>query len=60
VGQAVEEGWNIPFPLTHEEIGFLVGAHRVSISRAIGKLRETGQIRAEGKYFFIKAKQQPH
>lgn len=47
-------GWTIALPLTHEEIGFLVGAHRVSVTRAIGKLKETGRVRTLGKSLFLR------
>lgn len=53
VGTRVAGGWTIAFPLTHEEIGFLVGAHRVSVTRALGKLRELGKIATEGKQLFV-------
>ncbi len=53
VGTAVPGGWNIAFPLTHEEIGFLVGAHRVSITRALKKLKDTGRVRTKGRYLFV-------
>lgn len=53
VGTRVPGGWSIAFPLTHEEIGFLVGAHRVSITRALKKLRETGEVRTRGKHLFV-------
>jgi CRP/FNR family cyclic AMP-dependent transcriptional regulator len=56
VGTCVPGGWTIAFPLTHEEIGFLVGAHRVSVTRALGKLRDTGKIVTEGKALFIRAR----
>lgn len=53
VGVPGQGGWSIALPLTHEEIGFLVGAHRVSITRAMKKLRETGKINSNGKILFI-------
>jgi CRP/FNR family transcriptional regulator len=53
VGTRVPGGWTIAFPLTHEEIGFLVGAHRVSVTRTLGKLRDMGKIRTNGKFLFI-------
>ena len=52
-GTRVSGGWSIAFPLTHEEIGFLVGAHRVSVTRALAKLRDTGKVRTDGKFLFI-------
>ncbi len=53
VGTRAPGGWTIAFPLTHEEIGFLVGAHRVSVTRTLGKLRDMGKIRTSGKFLFI-------
>jgi len=53
VGTPEPGGWTIAFPLTHEEIGFLVGAHRVSVTRALGKLRDNGRIRTTGKFLFV-------
>jgi CRP/FNR family transcriptional regulator, cyclic AMP receptor protein len=54
VGARAPGGWNIAFPLTHEEIGFLVGAHRVSVTRALARLRDMGKIRTSGKQLFIR------
>lgn len=53
LGTPAPGGWHIAFPLTHDEIGFLVGAHRVSVTRALGKLRETGRVRSVGKLLFV-------
>lgn len=54
VGAPSPGGWTIALPLTHEEIGFLVGAHRVSVTRALGKLRDAGRVRTEGKGLFLR------
>lgn len=54
VGTPATGGRTIAFPLTHEEIGFLVGAHRVSVTRALGKLRDTGRIETTGKSLFVR------
>jgi CRP-like cAMP-binding protein len=48
-------GFSIQFPLTHEEIGFLVGAHRVSITKAIKALKEGGRISQEGRILILPA-----
>lgn len=53
VGQPNPNGWTIAFPLSHEEIGFLVGAHRVSVTRALGRLRDAGKIRMEGRNILV-------
>jgi CRP-like cAMP-binding protein len=47
------KGYSIQFPLTHEELGFLVGAHRVSVTRAIKSLKETGRIIQEGRALIV-------
>ena len=46
-------GSQIQFPLTHEELGFLVGAHRVSITKAMKALKEAGRILQEGKTLIL-------
>lgn len=46
-------GSSIQFPLTHEELGFLVGAHRVSITKAMKALKETGRILQEGRTLIL-------
>jgi CRP-like cAMP-binding protein len=46
-------GSQIQFPLTHEELGFLVGAHRVSITKAIKALKEAGRILQEGRTLIL-------
>jgi CRP-like cAMP-binding protein len=46
-------GLKIAFPLTHEDLSFLVGAHRVSITRAIKALRESGKVIQEGRSLIV-------
>ena len=52
-GTASSKGIVIQFPLTHEDMGFLTGAHRVSITRAIKALKEAGKIILEGKQLIL-------
>ena len=52
-GVQERQGYSIQFPLTHEELGFLVGAHRVSVTRAIKSLKETGKIIQTGKTLIV-------
>jgi CRP-like cAMP-binding protein len=47
------KGARIQFPLTHEELGFLVGAHRVSITKAMKNLKEAGRIAQEGRTLIL-------
>jgi CRP/FNR family transcriptional regulator, cyclic AMP receptor protein len=46
-------GLLIEFPLTHEDLSFLIGAHRVSITRAMKALRHHGKILTQGKTLII-------
>ncbi len=43
------KGFTIQFPLTHEELSFLTGAHRVTITRAMKSLKEAGKIIQQGR-----------
>jgi CRP/FNR family transcriptional regulator len=47
------QGTVIQFPLTHEDLSFLTGAHRVSITRAIKALKNAGKIIHEDKKLIL-------
>lgn len=47
------KGYIIQFPLTHEELSFLVGAHRVSITKAMKSLKESGKIVKQGRSLIV-------
>lgn len=53
-GKESEKGLILPMPLTHEDLSFLVGAHRVSITRAMKTLHSSGQVMREGRYLIIR------
>jgi CRP/FNR family transcriptional regulator len=44
----------LEMPLTHEDLGFLVGAHRVSVTRVMKRLRETGRVTHDGKTLVVR------
>jgi len=52
-GTKSQKGFIIQFPLTHEDLSFLVGAHRVSITKAMKDLRESGRIIQEGRILIL-------
>lgn len=53
-GTETADGVRLDIPLTHEELGFLAGAHRVSVTRALKSLREAGRLaESEGRRFFL-------
>lgn len=54
-GTQSPRGVEIQFPLTHEDLGFLTGAHRVSITRAMKALKEAGKIILEGRHLILPA-----
>ncbi|MBI4774129.1 MAG: Crp/Fnr family transcriptional regulator [Deltaproteobacteria bacterium] len=54
-GASSSRGLAIQFPLTHEDLGFLTGAHRVSITRAMKALKRSGKIIHEGKNLILPA-----
>lgn len=48
-------GIHIQFPLTHEDLSFLTGSHRVTITKAIKKLEGDGRIEKEGRSYILPA-----
>lgn len=54
-GTKSPKGVVIQFPLTHEDLGFLTGAHRVSITRAMKALKEAGKIILEDRHLILPA-----
>lgn len=43
-GVVGQEGYEIPSPYTYEELGTMIGAKRVAVSRAFKRLREEGTV----------------
>lgn len=54
-GAPSPQGVVIQFPLTHEDMSFLTGAHRVSITRAMKALKAAGKIIHEDKRLILPA-----
>jgi CRP/FNR family transcriptional regulator, cyclic AMP receptor protein len=52
-GTQSPKGMMIQFPLTHEDLSFLTGAHRVSVTRAMKALKAAGKIILEGKQLIL-------
>jgi len=52
-GRLSPQGIVIQFPLTHEDMSFLTGAHRVSITRAMKALKAAGKIIHEDKRLIL-------
>ncbi len=47
-GQPCEQGYCLPWALTHAQIGSAIGSTRVTVTRLMGKLRQQGLIRNYG------------
>lgn len=52
-GTKSSQGIAIQFPLTHEDLSFLTGAHRVSITRAMKTLKNAGKIIHDGRKLIL-------
>ena len=52
-GTVSSRGIMIQFSLTHEDLSFLTGAHRVSITRAMKTLKKAGKIIHEGRKLIL-------
>ncbi len=48
-GEQCEQGYYLPFPLTHAQIGSAIGSTRVTVTRLMGKLRQGGMIQSYGE-----------
>ncbi|KPQ34018.1 MAG: putative cAMP-binding protein [Phormidesmis priestleyi Ana] len=48
-GEQCEQGYYLPFPLTHAQIGSAIGSTRVTVTRLMGKLRQGGMIQNYGE-----------
>lgn len=47
-GKPIEQGYCLPFPLSHAQIGSAIGSTRVTVTRLMGKLRQQGIITIVG------------
>ncbi|WP_222597858.1 Crp/Fnr family transcriptional regulator [Euhalothece natronophila] len=47
-GEPIEQGYYLPFPLTHAQIGSAIGSTRVTVTRLMGKLKQKGMILTVG------------
>ncbi|MFH1058557.1 MAG: Crp/Fnr family transcriptional regulator [Pseudomonadota bacterium] len=52
-GAQGRQGLVLDMPLTHEDLSFLVGAHRVSITRAMKDLQQSGRVLRQGRVLIL-------
>lgn len=53
-GVVTRKGIKIPTRYTHERLGTMVGAKRVTVSRAFNRLRETGVVEVEQRHIIVR------
>jgi CRP/FNR family transcriptional regulator len=53
-GTVIAGSYLVPSRYTHEQIGAMIGAKRVAVTRAMSKLRKDGVIEADRKHILIK------
>jgi CRP-like cAMP-binding protein len=51
-GRVTADGVTMPFRLTHEVLGEIIGAQRPSVTQAMGQLQQRGEVirMADGRY----------
>jgi CRP/FNR family transcriptional regulator, cyclic AMP receptor protein len=52
-GIVTREGYKIPTPYTHRQLGTMIGAKREAVTRAFGKLRWTGGVELRNRRIFV-------
>jgi CRP/FNR family cyclic AMP-dependent transcriptional regulator len=53
-GVKTKEGYKIPTRYSHEQLATMANAHRVSVTRAFGRLRETGAVELRDRPIHVK------
>jgi CRP/FNR family transcriptional regulator len=53
-GIVTSEGYKLPIRYTHQRLGTMIGAQRVAVTRAFGKLRKVGAIEIEQRKIHVK------
>ena len=52
-GVATPEGYRIPTRYTHDELGTMIGARRVAITRALGELKGEEVVKVMGRLIYV-------
>jgi CRP/FNR family transcriptional regulator, cyclic AMP receptor protein len=47
-------GYSLPFAYTHEELGTMIGAGRVAVTRALRELQEEGAVELRRRRIHVK------
>jgi CRP/FNR family cyclic AMP-dependent transcriptional regulator len=53
-GIMTREGQRIPVRYTHEQLGSMIGAKRVAVTRAMTRLRKVGAVELRKRYVYVK------
>jgi len=52
-GVATPEGYRIPTRYTHDELGTMIGARRVAVTRALGELKGEEVVKVKGRLLYV-------
>lgn len=52
-GIAIPEGYRIPTRYTHEQLGAMIGARRVAVTRAVGEFRRAGAVELRRRCIYV-------
>jgi CRP/FNR family transcriptional regulator, cyclic AMP receptor protein len=52
-GVAIPEGYRIPTRYTHEQLGAMIGARRVAVTRAVGEFRRAGAVELRRRHIYV-------
>ena len=52
-GVVTREGYRIPTPYTHRQLGTMIGANREAVTRAFGRLRSEGVVELRNRRIFV-------
>ncbi len=53
-GLVDREGYRLPAAYTHEELGTMIGANRVAVTRALGRLQEEGAVELRRRIIHVR------
>jgi DNA-binding transcriptional regulator YhcF (GntR family) len=47
-------GYKLPAAYTHEELGTMIGANRVAVTRALGRLQDEGVVELRRRRIYVR------
>ncbi|HEX6708902.1 MAG TPA: Crp/Fnr family transcriptional regulator, partial [Rubrobacter sp.] len=53
-GVVTDEGYMIPSHYTHAQMGYMIGARRVAVTRAFGRLQDEGTVQLRRRMIYVR------